>query len=104
MADLSSGNDTIKVIGAGFGRTGTNSLRVALNALGYNTYHMFEVMKYGDEMLWYNEINKPRKNRNFTKNIFKKRGYTACVDFPAASQYVLYDILETYAFVYDIHI
>ncbi|GAA5795576.1 hypothetical protein HPULCUR_000937 [Helicostylum pulchrum] len=29
-----------KVIGAGFGRTGTESLRFALDILGYNTHHM----------------------------------------------------------------
>ncbi|KAG2211849.1 hypothetical protein INT47_004536 [Mucor saturninus] len=29
----------LKVIGAGYGRTGTDSLRIALNTLGYNTYH-----------------------------------------------------------------
>ena len=36
----------IKVIGAGFGRTGTGSLRNALEKLGYDKcYHMSEIMK-----------------------------------------------------------
>lgn len=36
---------TIEVIGAGFGRTGTLSLKFALEALGYDKcYHMMEVM------------------------------------------------------------
>ncbi|GAN11286.1 conserved hypothetical protein [Mucor ambiguus] len=30
----------LEVIGAGFGRTGTDSLRTALNMLGYKTHHM----------------------------------------------------------------
>ncbi|KAI8076155.1 P-loop containing nucleoside triphosphate hydrolase protein [Thamnidium elegans] len=30
----------LEVIGAGWGRTGTDSLRLALNILGYNTHHM----------------------------------------------------------------
>ncbi|ORY95844.1 P-loop containing nucleoside triphosphate hydrolase protein [Syncephalastrum racemosum] len=33
----------LQVIGAGFSRTGTDSLRVALNRLGYRTHHMKEL-------------------------------------------------------------
>jgi len=37
---------TLKVIGAGFGRTGTNTLRKVLNQLGFGPcYHMYEVIK-----------------------------------------------------------
>jgi hypothetical protein len=36
---------TLSVIGAGFGRTGTNSLKLALEQLGFGPcYHMFEVL------------------------------------------------------------
>jgi len=35
---------TLKVIGAGFGRTGTNSTQTALYQLGFPCYHMFEVI------------------------------------------------------------
>lgn len=36
---------TLKVIGAGFGRTGTNTLREVLNQLGFGPcYHMYEVL------------------------------------------------------------
>ncbi len=38
---------SLEVIGAGYGRTGTSSLREALNLLGYKTYHMQHVMKQG---------------------------------------------------------
>lgn len=34
----------IEVIGAGFGRTGTYSLKAALDTLGYKTHHMFEIV------------------------------------------------------------
>ena len=35
---------TLKVIGAGFGRTGTLSMKAALEKLGYDkTHHMLEV-------------------------------------------------------------
>jgi hypothetical protein len=35
---------TLKVIGAGFGRTGTNSTQTALYQLGFPCYHMCEVI------------------------------------------------------------
>src|SRR5689334_16327222 len=38
---------TLKVIGAGFGRTGTMSLKLALEQLGFGPcYHMIEVFKH----------------------------------------------------------
>jgi len=37
---------TIKIIGAGFGRTGTTSIKAALEQLGFaRCYHMQEVIK-----------------------------------------------------------
>ena len=36
---------TLKIIGAGFGRTGTLSACTALNQLGFPCYHMFEVLE-----------------------------------------------------------
>ena len=39
-------DEQIKVIGAGFGRTGTDSLRIALNELGLKCYHMHELMAH----------------------------------------------------------
>lgn len=35
----------LKIIGAGFGRTGTLSVYTALNQLGFPCYHMFEVLE-----------------------------------------------------------
>lgn len=45
----------IEVIGAGFGRTGTHSMRMALNHLGYKTYHMIEAIQNparNDYVIW----------------------------------------------------
>ncbi len=42
---------SLKVIGAGFGRTGTMSLKLALEQLGFNKcYHMFEVMEHPEHI------------------------------------------------------
>ncbi len=48
------GNDGLKIIGAGFGRTGTLSLKVALEELGFNPcYHMTELLaRPNDFVFW----------------------------------------------------
>ena len=75
----------MKIIGAGFGRTGTVSLQQAFERLGYPCYHMQEVMKaydrgqveqwtkvlHGEEIDW--------------QALFS--GYEATVDFPACVFY-----------------
>ena len=72
---------TLQVIGTGFGRTGTDSMRKALNMLGVGpTHHMHELSK--DSPLyqhWHNLIRgaTPDWNLLFT-------GYNACVDWPSA--------------------
>ena len=38
-------NTGLKVLGASFGRTATKSTYVALNMLGFKTYHMFEAFE-----------------------------------------------------------
>ena len=74
----------LKVIGAGFGRTGTLSLKAALEILGFmKTHHMLEVLPSSKQTnLWY-DIGKglpPDWDEVF-------EGYQACVDFPASSYY-----------------
>ena len=50
---LSELNPTnLQVIGAGCGRTGTSSLREALNLLGFRTYHMRDVVERDHLALW----------------------------------------------------
>ena len=72
---------TLQVIGAGFGRTGTDSMREALNILGFGPcHHMLEVnAREEQKQLW----------RAFVKGeptgwdrLFA--GYASCVDWPSA--------------------
>ena len=73
---------TLKVIGAGFGRTGTMSLKLALEQLGFGPcYHMAEVFKHQAWDLWY-EASKDPAHADWA-TIFK--GYNATVDWPNAT-------------------
>lgn len=76
----------LKVIGVGFGRTGTESLYSALNQLGLPCYHMYEVLN--------NELNKshldfwlkvtrsaPGTQQDWEREVFSR--YAAAVDNPA---------------------
>jgi len=71
----------LKIIGAGMGRTGTASLKVALEALGIGRcYHMTEVLKNpGFTKDW---INAAEGNADWEK-IFN--GYSATVDNPGCN-------------------
>ena len=72
---------TLRVIGAGLGRTGTNSLRLALNRLGFGPcYHMHElVMNVPVSVpLWLAALN----GHADWETIYK--GYASAVDWPTA--------------------
>ena len=76
---------TLSVIGAGFGRTGTMSLKLALDQLGVGPcYHMIEVFKNPAAPGWWYEAALDPKNADWTK-IFA--GYTSTVDWPNATYY-----------------
>jgi hypothetical protein len=74
----------LEVIGAGFGRTGTLSLKAALERLGYvKTHHMLEVLPSKKQSLLWLDVakgNPPQWDEIFD-------GYAACVDHPASSYY-----------------
>lgn len=73
---------TLQVVGAGLGRTGTHSLKVALEQLlGGPCYHMMEVFgRPGDIPVWQAAINDGMPNWNdFLSE------YRAAVDWPAAA-------------------
>lgn len=74
----------LKVIGAGFGRTGTLSLKVALEDLGFaKCYHMSEVFSRPQDVpLW--QIAAAGKPVDWDK-LFE--GYQATVDWPGCSFY-----------------
>jgi len=72
---------TLKVIGAGFGRTGTSSLQVALTTLlGEPCYHMGENLVHTDHPdLW---LAVERGDEPDWDDMFQ--GYGAAVDWPSA--------------------
>lgn len=82
----------LKVIGVGFGRTGTHSLKLALEKLGYSKcYHMEELIMHHPHKISYWEDARLDKEINW-EELFE--GYQAAVDFPANAHYKKY--LEIY--------
>jgi len=86
-----------EIIGAGFGRTGTLSLKIALEQLGFDPcYHMVEVLmprpgvNDGHFAAW-NDFAHGRKPMDW-RWLFK--GYRATVDFPACTYYK--ELLEVF--------
>jgi hypothetical protein len=78
------------VVGAGFGRTGTMSLKVALEELGFGPcYHMTEVFEHPEHV---GQWEAAREGRADWEELF--RGYRAAVDWPAAAFYD--DLMERY--------
>jgi hypothetical protein len=71
---------TLRIIGAGFGRTGTSSLKMALEQLGFAPcYHMFEVAARPEHVpLW---LAAHGGERIDWEKIFAS--YAAAVDWPA---------------------
>ncbi len=75
---------SIQVIGAGMGRTGTLSLKHALEELGYQKcHHMMEVIQNPSQLPFWKEMHEKR-NTDFEAML---KGYTAMVDFPGAMYY-----------------
>lgn len=93
---ISGEKKELQVIGVGSGRTGTYSLKLALDRLGYNTLHtqhIFEIPEILD--LWFDLVFEPsiEKNEVFygkKKDIFEifdattSQGYNAVMDLPSA--------------------
>lgn len=75
---------SLKIIGAGFGRTGTLSTYTALNELGHPCYHMFEVIENKENKthldFWNKVANAPAGTQHNWNEVFEK--YTATVDNP----------------------
>ena len=73
----------LSVIGAGFGRTGTLSLKGALERLGFDPcYHMMEVIQGGFAQVWHDIVFGGTPDWDA---VFK--GYKATVDWPACNYY-----------------
>ena len=73
---------TLRIVGAGFGRTGTMSLKLALEELGFRAcYHMTELAAHPEHApLW---LALTRGERVDLEQIFA--GYAAAVDWPACT-------------------
>lgn len=71
---------TLRIIGAGFGRTGTHSLKLALETLGFGPcYHMMECLTKGHQAAW------ERVHESGTADWDELlRGYPSAVDWPSA--------------------
>ncbi len=80
----------VKVIGAGFGRTGTMSTKVALEMLGFGPcYHMVEVFEHPEHIALWQAVadGNPDWRRIFD-------GYQAGVDWPMCNYYR--ELMEVY--------
>lgn len=74
----------LRLIGAGFGRTGTYSIKAALEQLGLNPcYHMAEIAAHREHLVFWERAaaGKPVDWRELFA------GYQAAVDWPAAAVY-----------------
>ena len=81
----------LRVIGAGFGRTGTYSLKVALEQLGFGpSYHMAEVFQHPDHIpLW--QAAAEGKPADWERLL---AGYQSAVDWPVSAFYR--ELMEAY--------
>ncbi|GAA5808148.1 hypothetical protein MFLAVUS_001532 [Mucor flavus] len=82
----------IQVIGAGLGRTGTDSLKFALNILGYNTHHLKCLLT--DPTIDTDGFYEAYLNRETADWDHLYKNYDAAVDFSAATFY--YDLHKKY--------
>lgn len=72
----------LKVIGAGFGRTGTHSLKLALETLGFGPcHHMFEIKHSSEQLELWHTISKTLEID--WNNVFA--GYLSQVDWPGVN-------------------
>ncbi|MBU1170127.1 MAG: hypothetical protein KKD44_11235 [Proteobacteria bacterium] len=87
---------TIKIIGAGYGRTGTMSTQVALNNLGFPCYHMVEVIKNKANRkhvdFWLNVSRSNKGTQHDWQDVFAN--YSATIDNPGAC--VWQELMEAY--------
>lgn len=75
--------ELLKVIGAAYGRTGTQSLKIALETLGFGRcYHFTEMLRARHVALWLAVV---RGERADWDTIFE--GFGATTDWPAAAYY-----------------
>jgi len=77
----------MQVIGVGFGRTGTHSLKLALEELDYNAFHTMEMLSNPEILdMWYNDIfslsTAALREPDF--DLIASAGYNASTDLPVS--------------------
>ncbi|KAI8149847.1 P-loop containing nucleoside triphosphate hydrolase protein [Fennellomyces sp. T-0311] len=73
----------LKIIGAGMGRTGTDSLRIALNTLGYNTHHMKTLNEEGGRAEMFTKAYEHPEEAVDWDYIYE--GFDAAIDWPTCA-------------------
>lgn len=83
------GGTEIQVIGAGFGRTGTASMMLALERLGYKTYHMVKVLAGTPRhpRAWGDVADGVPGAVQVTLDLLAEEGYNATLDYPSCALY-----------------
>jgi hypothetical protein len=75
---------SLQVIGSGVGRTGTHSLKLALEILGFGKcYHMEELLREPDRLVYFEQAEKGEAVE--WDELFE--GYNSAVDYPVARYY-----------------
>ncbi len=75
---------SLKIIGTGQGRTGTTSLKLALEQLGFGKcYHMFELLEAPEQITYFEKAEKGEPVD--WETLFT--GYLSAVDYPVAKYY-----------------
>jgi hypothetical protein len=99
FVSLAAGSERMQVIGAGLGRTGTSSLRLALNQLGFKTLHMEDIIgeskPYIMKPAWSKfsttpgvvELNYSSSHVDELLDAVSEAGFNASVDFPISPLY-----------------
>ena len=73
---------TLEIIGAGFGRTGTESMKKALELIGFGPcYHMYEVTPHAERFDHWRAVYEHDADPNWDETF---KDYRATVDWPAA--------------------
>lgn len=86
----------VKVIGTGFGRTGTDSMREALNQIGFGPcHHMRELLADADHRQLWRDLKVARDTGGTAPEWDKILGkYGSCVDWPSAAYWP--ELIELY--------
>ena len=76
----------LKVIGAGFGRTGTLSLKLALEQLGFGpSYHMFELFNHHPDHI--HQWDAAHQGKPVDWELLYSNDYSASVDWPSCNHW-----------------